>query len=565
MSAFTKVLDAEPHTPVYMMHKYFARRPWNVFNELISHYSKPGDVVLDPFCGGGVTVVESLKLRRRAVGVDVNPIAAYITDMECRQADLQGAEQAFAEVSQRVEHQISGLYSTKCTDCRKSAIADWIEWDEAGNKIIRLKFDCPACGVSKQKRPTAHDRELARRIEKDFSATVRRRKLWYPRTRIPEGDKTNSLLNQKVHFFHELFTRRSLLALSMLLKEIEAVSDRDARDLLRFAFSGSLKWASRQSHLRGEIVEGWAMHAYWIYPKSLEINVWNSFSRRFHAVVRGKRYSNDQIGIFAKPARSFDDIANGDSSYLILNQSSAHLPLPDNSLDAVITDPPYGGNVNYGELSDFWFVWLSRGKTIEKKNEIIVNRTQSKTLSDYETLLSDVFSECHRVLRPGRCLVSTFNSRDMRVVAAFITAATRAGFKLHPEGFAYQKPIRSYTTTFHAMQIGAFVGDFIFTFIKEPRTQTEPAEAASDLGELKQSLIQLTSGTTKNEVIEPELREKAYGLLIPFLGANSDVEACKEAANFFEVKMRELEPHFKRLRQTITKERRREFRSRRTC
>lgn len=243
-----------------------------------------------------------------------------------------------------------------------------------------------------------------------------------------------------------------------------------------------------------------------------------------------------------------------------MNQSSAHLTLPDNSIDAVITDPPYGGNVNYAELSDFWFIWLSGGKTIEKKNEIIVNRTQSKTLSDYETLLCEVFSECHRVLKPERCLVSTFNSRDTRVVAAFITAATRAGFKLHPEGFAYQKPIRSYTTTFHAMQIGAFVGDFIFTFIKAPRTQTKPTEEASGLGELKQSLIQLTSGTTENEVIEPELREKAYGLLIPFLAKSSNVEACKEAADFFEIKMRELEPHFKRLRKTMTEERRRVFR-----
>lgn len=89
----------------------------------------------------------------------------------------------------------------------------------------------------------------------------------------------------------------------MLLKEIEAVRDTDARDLLRFAFSGSLKWVSRQSHLRGETVEGWAMHAYWIYPKSLEINVWNTFSHRFHAVLRGKRYSNNQIGTFAKPEK----------------------------------------------------------------------------------------------------------------------------------------------------------------------------------------------------------------------------------------------------------------------
>lgn len=41
----------------------------------------------------------------------------------------------------------------------------------------------------------------------------------------------------------------------------------------------------------GDIIEGWAMHAYWIYPKSLELNVWEIFTRRCKAVVKGKRYS----------------------------------------------------------------------------------------------------------------------------------------------------------------------------------------------------------------------------------------------------------------------------------
>jgi len=43
---------AKPHTPVYKMHTYFARRPWSVFRSLIEHYSNSGSIILDPFCGG---------------------------------------------------------------------------------------------------------------------------------------------------------------------------------------------------------------------------------------------------------------------------------------------------------------------------------------------------------------------------------------------------------------------------------------------------------------------------------------------------------------------------------
>ncbi len=80
------------------MHKYYARRPWNVFSEIILNYSSPGDIVLDPFCGGGTTVFESLKLRRKAVGVDVNSLATYITQMECRSADTESLRMAFSQV-----------------------------------------------------------------------------------------------------------------------------------------------------------------------------------------------------------------------------------------------------------------------------------------------------------------------------------------------------------------------------------------------------------------------------------------------------------------------------------
>ena len=118
-------------TPHPSLHdaQIFARRPWNVFNELISHYSTAGDIVLDPFCGGGVTVVESLKLGRRAVGVDANPLATYVTEMECKPLNLHFFQQALLDLSQKVELEIPRLYRTKCARCG-SEVADWIEWDE---------------------------------------------------------------------------------------------------------------------------------------------------------------------------------------------------------------------------------------------------------------------------------------------------------------------------------------------------------------------------------------------------------------------------------------------------
>jgi len=553
---FNKKIEARPHTPIYMMHKYFARRPWNVFRELISHYTAPGDIILDPFCGGGVTIVEALKLQRKAIGVDLNPLATYVTLMEVTPVDLKVLKHVFAELSQKLKREILSFYSTKCSKCDSEAFADWIEWDEEGKQITRLKYDCVACGFSGEKLPSSQDVGLAERLDERFSRMILQRKLWYPTTGIPPGDKTSSLLTERINHFHELFTRRNLLALALLKSQIDAVDDETTRDFLNFTFSSCLKWASRQSHLRGRIVEGWAMHAYWIYPKSLEINVWNTFERRFDAVLRGKRYGSQQIGN-CKVVKSFSELVRYPASCLILTRSSTNLPLPDASIDAVITDPPYGGNVNYAELSDYWVIWNSRGKTIDKEGEAIINKTRNKKLEDYQAVLHGVFKECYRVLKPRRPLVSTFNSKDLRVVASFVIAASQAGLSLHPEGLLYQPPIRPYTTTFHAMQVGAFVGDFLFTFVKDGPS-VDSTLAPEQLEEFKRYVSNLIQESISGGVSEPELRENVYRALIPFISKYSrfSVSLCKEAVHFFESQMRRHGNHFSKLREEIIQRRR---------
>ena len=50
-------LVAKTHTPMYLMHKYWARKPHNIVSEYIKRYSKEGDTVLDPFAGSGVTAI----------------------------------------------------------------------------------------------------------------------------------------------------------------------------------------------------------------------------------------------------------------------------------------------------------------------------------------------------------------------------------------------------------------------------------------------------------------------------------------------------------------------------
>lgn len=60
------------------VHGYFTKQTWNVVADYIKNFTKPGDLVLDPFGGSGVTAIEAMMNSRRAISIDLNPMAVFI-------------------------------------------------------------------------------------------------------------------------------------------------------------------------------------------------------------------------------------------------------------------------------------------------------------------------------------------------------------------------------------------------------------------------------------------------------------------------------------------------------
>lgn len=100
--------------------------------------------------------------------------------------------------------------------------------------------------------------------------------------------------------------------------------------------------------------------------------------------------------------------------------------MPKDAIDYIFTDPPFGANLNYSELSFLWEAWL---KVITNQEpEAIMSAKQGKGLLEYQNLMSRCFAEYYRVLKPGRWMTVEFHNSKNAVWNAIQEGLQRAGF-----------------------------------------------------------------------------------------------------------------------------------------
>ena len=130
------------NTPAYDMIRGPGRKTWNVVRAYIERYTKPGEIVFDPFGGSGPTIVEALKTRRKALYNDLNPFMVFVARNTCRPVDVKKLKKAFDKIFEAViskkqpvlvedreeEIAIDWLYTTKCPSCDQDAKIMGVKW-----------------------------------------------------------------------------------------------------------------------------------------------------------------------------------------------------------------------------------------------------------------------------------------------------------------------------------------------------------------------------------------------------------------------------------------------------
>lgn len=324
-------------------------------------------------------------------------------------------------------------------------------------------------GVKEYLPATDEDRSLYRQAE----LALIERDNPYPVVAIEPGYNTNQALGYNYRHWHEMFNARQLLCLSILADRIRSIREPVQRELFTCLLSGALEFNNMFASYKGEgtgaVRHMFSHHILKPERVPLEANLWGtskssgSFSTMFEGRIRraldyadepfelrpGRRNggrSNDKVfGLSQKIgfpiAESFNEFSEGLRVYLSCGDSSA-TDLPDRSVDAVLTDPPFFDNVHYSQLADFFHVWQRHILGVDGSRQAHTTRStaevQNADVGCFTDRLGAVWDEAYRVLKDEGILAFTYHHSRPEGWRSVLHALMKAGF-----GITAVQPIKS--------------------------------------------------------------------------------------------------------------------------
>lgn len=450
-------ISAGKNTYVYDAHTYHTKVPPQGIATLINYYTNPGEVILDPFCGSGMTGVAALENNRKVILSDLSPAAVFIAENLCTPIDDNAYMEAVYEILEESKQLEQELYTTYCRDCGKTSILSYTVWsyglicnkcnqefilwnvarDEHENvkkSKIKNEFNCPHCkekikkrGLTKTKLyPMQVGYKCCNKGNRDQTASLNRddlallkkleneqipKNLWYPTNPFPIGVNTKQPISAGITSIEKAYTPRALRVMAYLWQKATQHQNSDIRKKLIFTLTSMYQRVTVFSEFR--FWGGSGNIANFNVPQIMnEQNIFQVFLRKAKTIswyFRDAPKINRALHTSVKSACNLEDI-------------------PDGSIDFIFTDPPFGGNINYSEMNFLWESWLQNyTNPIE---EAIVNKTQNKSIEDYQVLLCRAFLEANRVLRKDGWMCVVFHNSSEKVWTALQNAITNSGFEV---------------------------------------------------------------------------------------------------------------------------------------
>lgn len=533
---YERAFPASRTGPLYNAFSYPTKISPEAIALFIATHTRPGDTVMDVFAGSGTTgiavklcdrpteamlaLASEMGLRpewgpRTAILYDVGVLGSFVSQVMCNPPDPDRFGAAALELVARARSAETSLYEAvddrgepgvirhviwsevlACPQC-KAATSYWdaavrreplrlqqqfecsechrvvaiAECDRVTENVadpllggeIRRRVRAPVCvygrtGTRRWQRPaTARDGDVAARAA-DLPLPVAA-----PVCELEWGDLYRSGYHTGITHLHHFYSPRNFFAIATLWGLIGEFPE-DLQDALRFlvlSFNASHSTLmTRVVVKRGNrdfVLTGAQSGVLYVSGLPVEKNVYEGVARKARTIKA-----------------AFAIVANSHSDVHVRQASSTSLDVPDGSVSYVFTDPPFGDYIPYAEVNQLNELWL--GARTDRRDEIVMSASGGKTVGDYAHLMSQVFREVRRVLRPeGRATV-VFHSAKAQVWRALTDAFTGAGLGIRRTSVL----ARTQSSFKQVVSPTTVKGDVLILLEKSDRSEESAARSTAD-------------------------------------------------------------------------------------
>ena len=331
-----------------------------------------------------------------------------------------------------------------------------------------MEYHCPGCKPSHKGRffKKPDDQDIAK-VQETSKRLSRIRSKYIPEAEIPSGDETNRLHRWGYTHYREMFNDRQLLGLELSARIIVDTFNDRVRNALATNLSDLLRYQNmlcRYDTRALKSLDIFSVHGFPVGLIQCESNFlgimepgrtmcigsggWANIIEKFK---KAKSYCDHPFEVrFQGRAKKIipikgewigDHFNNGNAEPArvvdISCQDAASSNLPDGFLDAVFTDPPYFGNIQYAELMDFCYVWLRKvigqkfpafsGVSTRTPDELTGNVDMGRGLDHFTRGISAVFQKMSKALKPGAPLAFTYHHNTIEAYYPVAVAILDAG------------------------------------------------------------------------------------------------------------------------------------------
>ena len=491
---YERALPAKRTGPLYGAFSYPTKISPETIALFIASHTKPGDTVFDGFAGSGTTGLATLLCEdppdelkneaerlglsvewgaRNAILYELGALGAFVGKTLTNPPDPKKFTTAAERILHEADEQDGWMYDAADPDGDNGAIryAVWSDllrcpgcrrkvtlWDACVSRnpaSIDSVFTCPSCAheasFDETERITEklpddltgnHTVWRARQMARVYGVTGK--KTWsrsptkddiallnrivqepipdcVPNVVIPWGDLYRRGYHQGITHLHHFYTRRNLIVFARLWERTGEYEEslRDALRLWLLSYNAShatiMTRVVAKSGQKDLVVTSAQPGVLYISGLPVEKNLFAGLRRKLRTI-----------------AGAFDVISGCRGKVQVHQKSSCEVDLPSESIDYVFTDPPFGGNIPYAEISFLNEAWL--GHYTDRTDEIIVSDNQDKSIEDYQELLTTALAEVHRILKPSGQATLVFHSASAEVWNALQSAYTDARFNVECAG-----------------------------------------------------------------------------------------------------------------------------------